>query len=102
MTTDFLAERAELLEEGNFLAELLREMSATERVEARDVRDRKRAVFRRYRALLPEVGLARSPRTGTVVRWKIDTAGLDGWYWKYEAAERDYPEPMPGGWLAMN
>jgi hypothetical protein len=102
MTTDFLAERAELLEEGNFLAELLREMSAAERAEARDVRDRKRAVFRRYLALLPEVALARSPRTGTVVRWKIDTAGLDGWYWKYETAEREYPEPMPVGWLAMN
>ena len=102
MTMDFLAERAELLEEGDFLAALLREMSVAERAEDRESEHRWAAVRERYLALLPEVPLARSPQTGHVVRWKIDTVGLDGWYWRYETAEREYPEPMPAGWLAMN
>jgi hypothetical protein len=101
MTTGFLAERAELLEEGNFLAELLREMSPTD-AEYRALQDRKRAVMSRYLELLPEVALARSPHTGKAVRLKIDTGGLDGWYWRYDAAERQHPEPMPADWVAMN
>jgi hypothetical protein len=102
MTTDFLAERAELLEEGNFLAELLRETPAADLADVRDLRDRKTAVFRRYLELLPELPLARSPGTGKVLWWKIDTGGLDGWYWRYDAAQRKHPEPMPRDWLAMN
>lgn len=102
MTTDFLAERAELIEEGNFLKELLGDMSSTVRIDGCDLKDRKDAVFGRYLALLPEVTLARSLGTGKVVRWRIDTVGLDGWYWDYWMAERDYPEPMPRDWVAMS
>lgn len=102
MTADFLAERAALLAEGNLLGSQLAAFSTDEWVGARDVRDRRSDLVRRYLALLPEVPLARSPHTGELVRWRIDTGGLDGWYWQYEAAERMDPEPMPAGWLAMN
>lgn len=102
MTTDFLAERAALLAEGNRLRGQLEAMSTDEWVAGRDLRDRSSGLVRSYLALLPEVTLARSPDTGELVRWRIDMGGLDGWYWRYEAAERADPEPMPAGWLAMN
>ncbi len=102
MTGDLLAERAALLAEGSLLRDRLAAMSSDDWVAAQDLRDKQSAIVDRYLALLPEVAVARSPDTGEVVRWRIDTAGLDGWFWRHEASEREDPDPMPGGWLAMN
>jgi hypothetical protein len=55
----------------------------------------------RYRALLPEVPVARCPDTGTVVTWPIDTGGLDGWFWSYFKTISRPPQPPPPTWLAM-
>ncbi len=42
----------------------------------------------RYRELLPDVTVASCPFTGAVVRWGIDTVGLDGWFWRYRVVVR--------------
>lgn len=55
----------------------------------------------RYRAMLPEVTVARCPHTGEPVRWPIDTTGLDGWYWSYSKRISRPPERLPATWLAM-
>ena len=75
---------------------------ATGQLRRRLAADRDRDIADRYLELLPEVTVARSPDTGEVVRWRIDTAGLDGWFWRYEASARVEPDPIPAGWLAMN
>ncbi|PPK65552.1 hypothetical protein V5P93_005025 [Actinokineospora auranticolor] len=58
-------------------------------------------VNRRYRALLPDVGVARCPDSGEPVRWPIDVVGFDGRFWDYLTSIRRTPEEMPPGWLAM-
>jgi len=94
-------ERALLLKEGNRLIATLR-AEDTDPSTADAARDRRHALLERYLELLPEATVARSPDTGELVRWRIDTAGLDGWYWRYETAAFNDPDPMPAGWLAMN
>jgi hypothetical protein len=94
-------ERARLLDEGNRLIATLRAKD-TDPAVAREARDRRDALLDRYLELLSEVTVARSPDSATLVRWRIDTVGLDGWYWRYETAAVDDPDPMPAGWLAMN
>jgi hypothetical protein len=83
----FLAERAGLLEAGHRLRG-----KETKRVEA---------LHHRYRELLPDVTVARCPFSGTVVRWPLDTVGLDGWAWEYANPTRRVPD-LPPLWLAMN
>ncbi|MEV6875370.1 hypothetical protein [Amycolatopsis sp. NPDC051128] len=62
---------------------------------------RVREVNRRYRALLPDVTVARSPGTGEPVRWPIDVFGLDGRFWDYENPVRRPSSSRPPDWLAM-
>ncbi|MGN9914678.1 hypothetical protein ACTMTJ_44835 [Phytohabitans sp. LJ34] len=102
MTTGSTAERAALLAEGNRLFAEQQALSATDPETAADLGDRYSDLVDSYLELLAEVPLARSPHTGEVVRWRIDTAGLDGWFWRRHTSERDDPEPMPAGWLAMH
>lgn len=102
MTTGFPAERAALLAEGNDLLARQEALSTEDPMAAADLRDRYSALVDRYLALLPEVTIARSPDSGEPVRWRLDTAGLDGWYWRHQASEREEPDPMPAGWLAMS
>ncbi|MFI0418829.1 hypothetical protein [Spongiactinospora sp. 9N601] len=91
MTADEpLAERAWLIAESNRLSEQ----------ESPDL-NRVQEVNRRYRALLPEVTVARCPDSGQVVRWPIDVYGLDGCFWNYVSSVRRPPQPLPRGFLAM-
>lgn len=102
MTDDFLATRARLLREGNELRARAAELTDTDDVEAAfDLHDRADELADRYRELLPEVPVARCPHTDTVVRWPIDTAGLDGWFWNFEAPVRRRPRQLPPTWRAM-
>ncbi|WP_406631346.1 hypothetical protein [Amycolatopsis sp. WGS_07] len=102
MTEDPAAERARLMAEGTALRARARELYDADRVEESfPLRDRVHEINRRYEELLPEVTVARCPHTGTAVRWPIDTAGLDGWFWDYLAAIRRSPESLPPTWLAM-
>ena len=66
------------------------------------MRLRVREISRRYEQLLPEVTVARCPHSGALVRWPIDTAGLDGWFWELKAPMRRKPPLQPPLWLAMN
>jgi hypothetical protein len=89
-TNDPTAERTRLLAESY---RLLAQKSP-------DIR-RTREVNRRYRALLPEVTVARCPEGGEVVRWPIDVYGLDGRFWDYLNPIRRPPSTAPRTWLAM-
>ncbi len=59
------------------------------------------AVRVRYLDLLEPVVVARSPHSGELLRWPIDTVDLDGWFWDSQAPIRRAPE-VPASWLAMN
>jgi hypothetical protein len=63
--------------------------------------DRVNELQGRYRELLPDVTVARCPFTDEVVRWGIDTVGLDGWFWKYRVVVRRWPNPVPRTWIGM-
>lgn len=83
-------ERSRLLFEGNRLRSL------------RERWGRLGDIHHRYAELLPDVTVARCPHTGEVVRWPIDTFGLDGWFWEYQCPMRRLPTPRPPNtWLAM-
>jgi hypothetical protein len=102
MTDDFLAERGPLMAERNRLRERLRALNEADRWRpAVPLRDRLTQIRRRYEALLPEVTVARCPFDGGLVRWPIDTAGLDGSFWDYRASARRHPQARPPRWLAM-
>lgn len=83
--------------------ERARLMAESFRLLAQDSPDsnRVRDVNHRYRALLPEVVVARCPDSGEPVRWPIDVFGLDGRFWDYVNSIRRPPEALPPGWLAM-
>lgn len=87
---DAPAERARLLAEGARLA-------GQQSPDHRRVQD----VNRRYRDLLPDITVARSPETGEPVRWPIDVFGLDGRFWDYEKPIRRPSSSRPPEWLAM-
>ena len=53
----------------------------------------------RYRELLPDVTVARCPFTGELVKWAIDTVGLDGWFWEYRIGTHRWPKTMPRKWI---
>lgn len=63
--------------------------------------NRVQEVNRRYRALLPDVTVARSPESGALVAWPIDVVGLDGPFWDYESPVRRPSSSRPPDWLAM-
>lgn len=54
-----------------------------------------------YRKLLPETVIARCPLTDRMLRWPIDTAGLDGWYWEWLNPTQRRPAGLPGTWIAL-
>jgi hypothetical protein len=102
MTDQIVVERANLLTEGNALREEARVLESADRSgEALPLRNRVIEIARRYRELLPEVTVARCPDSGVLVRWPIDTAGLDGWFWDYDTSTRRPPKDRPRRWLAM-
>ncbi|MBB5807629.1 hypothetical protein F4560_007397 [Saccharothrix ecbatanensis] len=102
-TDDFMVERATLMAEGDLLRVRARESFRADRVdEAFADYDRIDEIAQRYRELLPEVTVARCPHSGALVRWPIETAGLDGWFWEYLAATRRPPADLPPTWLAMS
>jgi hypothetical protein len=84
------AERARLLAEGARLA-----------AQRSPDLNRVQEVNRRYRALLPDVTVARSPESGALVTWPIDVFGLDGLFWDYESPVRRPSSSRPPDWLAM-
>lgn len=101
MTSVFLAERARLLAEGNRLrAEALALDDAGDYQQASQLWRQDDQITARYRELLPGVPVARCPQSGAVVRWPIDIAGLDGWFWDSEAPVRRQ-DPLPPTWRAM-
>ncbi len=96
------AERAELMAEANRLrARADRFYEAGRIKKALPLWRRVEQVFLRYEELLPEVTVARCPHSGELVRWRIDTYGLDGRFWEYDTAVRDLPARLPRAWLAM-
>jgi len=100
VSTD-VAARSELLAAGNALAAQTRAAEARrDRDAARLTRDRWWQLRARYAELLPEVTVARSPQTGTLVSWPIDTVDLDGWFWDRKLPARRDPQP-PADWLTM-
>jgi hypothetical protein len=101
VNADFAAGRGPLLDEGNRLRAQARVLEDADPEAALDVWDQVFEVNERYSNLLPEVPVARCPRTGALVRWPVDTAGLDGWFWDSDAPVRRLPGPLPPGWLAM-
>jgi hypothetical protein len=102
MTDDFLVERGPLMAEGNRLRDEAFALRQADRWRAERARWRQvKEIAGRYELLLPEVPVARCPDTGALVRWPIDTAGLDGWFWRYEGPVRRPPTSRPPRWLAM-
>ena len=95
-------ERRRLMAEGTRLhaqAKALHDEDRSE--EAFDLDDRADEINQRYRDLLPSVTVARCPDTGEVVRWPIETMGLDGWFWDHRAPMRRIPDQPPRRWLGM-
>ncbi|EOD68971.1 hypothetical protein [Amycolatopsis vancoresmycina] len=102
MTDDPGAERRRLTAEANQLKARALELRAAGRdEEAFPLWDRITEINRWYRRMLPAVTVARSPDTGEVVQWPLDTYGLDGKFWAYDATIRRLPTSVPPTWLAM-
>lgn len=98
----FRSERDALLREGNLVKAEATALEDRHDYDAAQVLwGRRNVLFRRYRQLLPEVPVSRNPDTGEVVRWAIDTVGLDGWFWSYRGASNRLPDPVTPGWLTM-
>jgi hypothetical protein len=100
--SDPVDERARLMAEANRLrAQADRYDEAGRTRKALPLWPRVEEILRRYEELLPEVTVARCPHSGELVRWRIDTFGLDGRFWEYDTAIRRLPESLPRAWLAM-
>lgn len=54
-----------------------------------------------YESALPTVPLSRCPFTGVVFTHSLDTAGLDGLWWRYSAPVRAVVEDLPPTYLAL-
>lgn len=94
--------RRSLMAEGTRLLPAARALHDQDRTEeAYRVDDRLDEIYQRYRDLLPEVTVARCPHSGELVRWPIDTMGLDAWFWDYRAQMRRVPDSPPRTWIAM-
>jgi hypothetical protein len=88
--------------EGNRLRAQAYRMDVVRRIgEARLIWRRISEINSLYEAILPEVTVARCPFSGELVRWRIDTFGLDGWLWEYTCTTGPLPERLPRAWLAM-
>ncbi|MFL6125582.1 hypothetical protein [Actinophytocola sp.] len=99
MTAD---ERRRLMAEGTRSHEQAKALRDADRMtEAFALFDRVHDINRRYRELLPDVTVARCPHTRALVRWPIDTMGLDSWFWDYLAPVRRVPQSLPPTWIAM-
>jgi hypothetical protein len=102
LTDEGAEERRRLMAEGTRLhkqAKALHAQGSTREGFALD--DQVDAINARYRELLPDVMVARSPASGEVVRWPIDMMGLDAWFWDYLTPVRREAEPLPADWIAM-
>ncbi|WP_067561554.1 hypothetical protein [Nocardia acidivorans] len=94
-----LARRREVLDEGFRLQARYRTMDYSAGGDA--VINKVFELHDEYRAMLPETVVARCPLTGVVVRWALDTADLDGWYWKSDRPVQRYKTQPTSTWLAM-
>ncbi|MFD3507569.1 hypothetical protein [Nocardia sp. NPDC058666] len=98
-TRKFAEERQALLDEGNRLKRLYKDLGYTDEGE--------KAIYqaielgKQYRELLPDVLVSRCPFTDEPVRWPMDTVDLDGWYWDSENPIRRVVDPVLPTWLAM-
>jgi hypothetical protein len=102
LTDEAAEDRERLMAEGTRLrkqAKALVEEGRTQEGFALD--DQVDAINARYRELLPDVTVARSPSSDEVVRWPIDTMGLHAWFWNYLTPVRRTVEPLPSDWIAM-
>jgi hypothetical protein len=100
--TDNAGQRRLLMAEGIELraqAKALRDADRDE--EALGLLERIWEINQQYRELLPEVIVARCPHTDTLVRWPIETMGLNAWYWSYLTTISRTPDELPPTWLAM-
>jgi hypothetical protein len=96
------AERRRLIAEGTRLRKQAKALEDSDRItEALALDSRRDAINQRYRELLPDVTVARCPHSGEVVRWPIDTMGLDAWFWDYLTPVRRTAQPLPHAWIAM-
>ena len=99
----FRSERQHLLDEGNRLyaaGHALRDGTEAGLHRAFDLYDHGEVMVDRYRQLLPDVPIARCPRTDELLTWPIDTIEIDGWFWKYNNPTRRH-EDLPLTHLAL-
>jgi hypothetical protein len=75
-------------------------LSGDQRAEDDAGRAARQALRDEYVAGLPRPRLARDPFTGTVVAHSVDTAGLDGLWWRYEDVVRPV-EDLPRTFFAI-
>ncbi|MEV6824493.1 hypothetical protein [Amycolatopsis sp. NPDC051102] len=102
MTEDPALERTRLTAEANRLRARAFELRRAGREEeAFPLWDRIDEISHWYRGMLPAVTVARCPETGEALSWPIDTYGLDGNFWAYDATIRRLPSSVPPAWLAM-
>lgn len=73
---------------------------AQREAELASVRDRQAELWDRYETSVPVAPLSRCPHTGAVVSHSIDTAGLDGLWWNYDAPVRP-KESLPPAYFAL-
>ncbi|MFB8002146.1 hypothetical protein [Nocardia sp. NPDC056000] len=98
--SDFdLVRRRELLDEGFPLEVYYRQTPYSP--ETRAAFNRISDLHQEYRQLLPETVIARCPMTDRIVRWPLDTGGLDGWYWEYNNPVQRRPIGLPATWIAL-
>jgi len=98
---DWASARPPLVAQANELLAAMhaaRESGDADRVD--ELGDRIDVVRERYTALLPPRTVARCPYTNAPVEWPLDDAGLDGWFWRYDAPARRLPA-VPSTWTAM-
>lgn len=91
--------RNEILAEGNRLYELYRSVGATP--QGNEAFSKSGELRKRYVEWLPEIPVARSPFTGQLTTWPIDTVDLDGWFWNWSNPIRRRKSEVPADWLAM-
>lgn len=102
MTDEAAAERRRLMAEGTRLHQQAKALIAADRTqEGFALDDQVDAINAQYRELLPDVTVARGPGSDEIVRWPIDTMGLDAWFWDYLTPVRRTPESPPRDWIAM-
>ncbi|MEV0063890.1 hypothetical protein [Nocardia sp. NPDC050718] len=94
----FITERAALLEEGNRLSAVYKELGACE--EGWAAFYGASALHDRYRELLPDIVVSRCPFRDELVYWPLDIVDVDGWFWSSFHTVRRL-DPVPRSWLLM-